>query len=55
MFQFDFYHSVVLSRDPVVAKSQWIDWEHVRKKKKPSLDVAIDTCQRTGVYELMQF
>jgi CTP:phosphocholine cytidylyltransferase-like protein len=53
MFQFDFCHSVVLYRDPVVAKSQWIDWDHVRKQKKPSLDVAIETCQHTSIYELM--
>jgi hypothetical protein len=46
---------VVLSRDPVVAKSQWIDLDHVRKQRKPSLDVAIETCQHTGIYELMQF
>jgi hypothetical protein len=53
MFQFDFYHSVVRSRDLVVAKSQWVDWDHVRKQKRPSLDVAIETCQCIGVYELM--
>jgi hypothetical protein len=46
---------VVLSRDPIVAKSQWVDWDHVRKQKRPSLHVAIETCQCIGVYELMQF
>jgi hypothetical protein len=55
MFQFDFYHSVILSRDPVVTKSQWIDWDHVRKQKKPSLDIAIATCECTGIYRLMEF
>jgi hypothetical protein len=30
MFQFDYYTSVILSRNPAVAKSQWIDWTHVR-------------------------
>ena len=55
MFQFDFYHSVILSKDPVVAKSQWIDWDHVRKQKKPSLDIDIATCEHTGIYRLMEF
>ena len=45
---------MILSRNPVVAKSQWIDWDHVRKQKKPSLDIAIATCERTGVYRLME-
>ena len=49
MFQFDFYHSVILSKDHVVAKSQWIDWDHVSKQKKPSLDIAIATCERTWI------
>jgi hypothetical protein len=55
MFQCDFYSSVILSREPVVMKSQWIDWDHVRKAKKDSLDHAIAICQRTGLYGLMEF
>jgi hypothetical protein len=55
MFQLDFYTSVILSRNLVVAKFQWIDWKHVIELKKPSLDIAIATCQRTSVYELMEF
>ena len=55
MFQFDFYHSVILSKDHVVAKSQWIDWDHVSKQKKPSLDIAIATCEHIGIYRLMEF
>ena len=55
MFQFDYYTSVILSRNPVVAKSQWIDWTHVRELQKHYLDVAIATCQRIGVYQLMEF
>jgi hypothetical protein len=55
MFQFDYYHSVILTRHPVVAKSQWIDWKYVRKLHKPSLELAIATCQRTGIYRLMEF
>ena len=45
MFQFDYYTSVVLPRNPIVAKSQWIDWKHVREFKKPSLDEAIAICE----------
>jgi hypothetical protein len=55
MFQFDFYHSVILSRNPVVSKSQWIAWMHIREQKKPSLDIAIATCERIGVYGLCNF
>ena len=50
MFQLDFYHSVILSRNLVVTKSQWIDWKHVREQEKPSLDIAIAICQCTDVY-----
>ena len=46
---------MILSRNPVVTKSQWIDWKHVREQENPSLDIAIATCQRIGVYQLMEF
>ena len=55
MFQLDFYTSVILSKNPVVDKSQWIDWTHVRELQKRSLDDAIATCQHIGVYQLMEF
>ena len=55
MFQLDFYISVSLSKNPVMAKSQWIDWTHVRELQKRSLDDAIATCQHIGVYQLMEF
>ena len=55
MFHLDYYTSVILARNPVVAKSQWIDWKHVRELRKSSIDYAIATCQRTCVYMLMEF
>ena len=55
MFHLDYYTSVILARNPVVAKSQWIDWKHVRELRKSSIDYAIATCQRIGVYTLMEF
>ena len=38
-----------------MAKSQWIDWQHVRDLKKPSLDEAIAIYERTGIYGLLEF
>ena len=29
-FHMDFYTSVILTRNPVIARSQWIDWQYVR-------------------------
>ena len=51
----DFYSSVILTRNPVVAKSQWIDWQYVRELQKALVDHAIAICQRIGVYEIMEF
>jgi len=46
---------VILFRNLVVAKSQWIDWKHVRELKKPSLDEAIAICESKGTYGIMEF
>ena len=51
----DFYTSVILSRNPVIARSQWIDWQYVRDLQKASIDHAIAICEHTGVYEIMEF
>ena len=50
----DFYTSVILTRNPVIARSQWIDWQYVKKLQK-SIDHAIAICERIGVYEIMEF
>ena len=46
---------MIISRNPVVAKSQRIDWTHVSDLKKQSLDEAIAICDHTGIYGLMEF
>ena len=28
-FHLDFYSSVILTRNPMIARSQWIDWQYV--------------------------
>jgi len=50
----DFYTSVILTRNPVIARSQWIDWHYVRELQKSSINHAIAICERTGVYEIME-
>ena len=54
-FHLDFYSSVILTRNPVIARSQWIDWQYITELQKASVDHAIAICQRTGVYEIMEF
>ena len=51
----DFYTSVILARNPVIARSQWIDWQYIRDLQKASIDHAIAICEHTGVYEIMEF
>ena len=46
---------MILTRNPVIAESRWIDWKYIREKERPSLDVAIEICERTGVYRLMEY
>ena len=55
MFHMDFYSSVILTRNLVIARSQWIDWQFVRELQKPSIDHVVAICQRTWVYEIMEF
>ena len=54
-FHMDFYTSVILARNPVIARSQWIDWQYIRDLQKASIDHAIAICEHTGVYEIMEF
>ena len=54
-FHMDFYTSMILTRNPVIARSQWIDWQYVRDLQKSSIDHAIAICEHTGVYEIMEF
>ena len=42
LFQIDFYTTVILTRNPVVIKSQWAKWKELKAHKKPSLDRAVD-------------
>ena len=35
------------SRNLVIARSQWIDWQYIRELQKASVDHAITICQRT--------
>ena len=51
----DFYSSVILTRNLVIARSQWIDWQYTRDLQKASIDHAIAICEHTGVYEIMEF
>ena len=56
----DFYTSVILARNPVIARSkwidwQWIDWQYVRDLQKASIDHTIAICEHIGVYEIMEF
>ena len=51
----DYYTSVILTRNPVIASSQWIDWQYVRKLQKSFIDHAIAICERIGVYEITEF
>ena len=51
----DYYTSVILTRNPVIASSQWIDWQYIRDLQKSSIDHAIAICEHTGVYEIMEF
>ena len=30
-FHMDFYSSVILTRNPMVSRSQWIDWQYIRE------------------------
>ena len=55
MFLMDFYTSVILTRNLVIARSQWIDWQYIRDLQKSSIDHAIAICERIGVYEIMEF
>jgi hypothetical protein len=55
MFHIDFYTSVILKRKPVVLKSQWIEWKQIRECKKPSLDRAIEICERIGARDILEF
>ena len=41
LFQQDYYTSVILTKNPIVSVSQWIDWKHARNQHQPSLDLAI--------------
>ena len=41
MFLMDFYTSVILTRNLVIARSQWIDWQYVRELQKSSINHAI--------------
>jgi hypothetical protein len=55
LFQIDFYTTVILTRNPVVIKSQWAKWKELKAHKKPSLDRAVDICARIGASEIMSF
>ena len=55
LFQIDFYTSVILTRNPVVIKSQWAKWKELKAHKKSSLDRAVDICARIGASEIMSF
>ena len=48
-FHMDFYSSVILTKNLVIARSQWIDWQYIRELQKASVDHAIAICQSTGV------
>ena len=54
-FHLDYYSSVILTKNLVIARSQWIDWQYVRELQKASVDHVIAICQRTRVYEIMEF
>ena len=54
-FHMDFYTSVILAKNPVIARSQWIDWQSIRDLQKASIDHAIAICEHIGVYEIMEF
>ena len=51
----DFYSSVILTRNLVIVRSKWIDWQYIRDLQKASIDDAIAICEHTGVYEIMEF
>ena len=55
LFQIDFYTTVILTRNPVVIKSQWAKWKELKAHKKSSLDRAVDICARIGASEIMSF
>ena len=54
-FHMDFYTSVILTKNLVIARSQWIDWQYVRELQKASIDHAIAIGEHIGVYEIMEF
>ena len=55
LFQIDFYTTVILTRNPMVIKSQWAKWKELKAHKKPSLDRVVDICARIGASEIMSF
>ena len=54
-FHMDYYTSVILTRNLVITRSQWIHWQYIRDLQKASIDHAVAICEHTGVYEIMEF
>ena len=54
-FHVDYYVSVIRKRNPMVLKSHWVNWKMIRELNKPSLNSAIEICQRVGCYKIMEF
>jgi hypothetical protein len=55
LFQQDFYESVIMTNNKLVANSQWIDWAYMENKHDPFFDRVIAACKAKHLRDILAF